>query len=169
MKRVYKYVARAVPAPVFCLVLALPVGACVTVDADRILAKDLTAVRAEFASVDGAAEIGFAPRPGVTRYFSAAEVAALARKWGVAADGPSGGACFMRAALTAERPAPASPEVQRGEKVAVEVTSGGALLRFEADAESSGRKGDSVLIRNPETGSLFQARVESKGKVLVKR
>ena len=43
------------------------------------------------------------------------------------------------------------------------VTSGAALLRFQADAESSGRRGDNVLVRNPENGKLFQARVEGKG------
>ncbi len=58
-------------------------------------------------------------------------------------------------------------EVERGEKVNVEVKSGEALLSFDAVAESSGRAGDSVLIKNPENGRRFQARVEAKRKVVV--
>jgi hypothetical protein len=61
------------------------------------------------------------------------------------------------------------PEVGRGDRVAVEVHSGAARLAFEAKAESSGHAGDSVLVRNPENGRLFQAKVEGKGKVLVQR
>ena len=60
-------------------------------------------------------------------------------------------------------------EVERGDKIAVEVSSGGALLAFEATAESSGRAGDSIVVRNPENGRLFQAKVEGKGKVWVKK
>jgi flagella basal body P-ring formation protein FlgA len=60
-------------------------------------------------------------------------------------------------------------EVERGDKVAVEVSSGGAMLAFEATAESSGRAGDSVVVRNPENGRLFQAKVDGKGKVSVKK
>jgi hypothetical protein len=61
------------------------------------------------------------------------------------------------------------PEVERGNPVAVEVHCGAARLAFEAKAESSGHAGDSVLVRNPENGRLFQAKVEGKGKVLVQR
>ncbi len=60
-------------------------------------------------------------------------------------------------------------EVARGDKVAVEVWSGGALLEFEATAESSGHLGDSIGIRNPENGKSFQARVDGKGKVSVRK
>ena len=58
-------------------------------------------------------------------------------------------------------------EVERGEKVNVEVKSGEARLSFDAVAESSGRAGESVLIKNPDNGRRFQARVEAKGKVVV--
>ncbi|HWZ30278.1 MAG TPA: flagellar basal body P-ring formation chaperone FlgA [Bryobacteraceae bacterium] len=57
--------------------------------------------------------------------------------------------------------------VERGENVAVEVLIGDARLSFDAVAESSGRPGESVLIKNPESGRYFQARVEAKGKVSV--
>jgi flagella basal body P-ring formation protein FlgA len=60
-------------------------------------------------------------------------------------------------------------DVERGDQVAVEVSSGGARLAFEATAESSGRAGDSIVIRNPANGGMFQARVEAKGKVSVKK
>jgi flagella basal body P-ring formation protein FlgA len=60
-------------------------------------------------------------------------------------------------------------EVERGDKIAVEVSSGGATLAFEAMAESSGRAGDSIVVRNPENGRLFQAKVDGKGKVSVKK
>jgi flagella basal body P-ring formation protein FlgA len=61
----------------------------------------------------------------------------------------------------------AAHDVERGDKVAVEVSSGGALLKFEATAESSGHAGDSIVVRNPENGRLFQAKVEGIGKVSV--
>jgi flagella basal body P-ring formation protein FlgA len=60
-------------------------------------------------------------------------------------------------------------EVERGDKVAVEASSGGAVLAFEGTAESSGREGDSIVVRNPGNGRLFQAKVEGKGKVSVKK
>lgn len=58
-------------------------------------------------------------------------------------------------------------DVERGETVAVHVIAGQTELSFSAVAESSGRAGESVLIRNPENGRFFQARIESKGKVLI--
>jgi flagella basal body P-ring formation protein FlgA len=59
--------------------------------------------------------------------------------------------------------------VVRGEHVMVEVTSGAARLTFEATAESTGRMGDSVLVRNPANGRLFQAKVFDSGKVFVQK
>lgn len=58
-------------------------------------------------------------------------------------------------------------EVERGDVVAVEVASGAALLKFEAAAESGGKAGDLVVVRNPANGARFRARVVAKGKVLV--
>jgi flagella basal body P-ring formation protein FlgA len=60
-------------------------------------------------------------------------------------------------------------DVERGDSVAVHVTAGQTELSFTAVAESSGRAGESVLIRNPESGRFFQARIESKGKVSITR
>jgi hypothetical protein len=56
-------------------------------------------------------------------------------------------------------------EVERGDMVAVEVTSGGALVKFEARAESGGALGEAVVLRNPATKICFSARVAGKGKV----
>jgi flagella basal body P-ring formation protein FlgA len=63
----------------------------------------------------------------------------------------------------------APPEVQRGDKVAVQVISGDVLLTFEAEAASAARIGESVIVLNPENGRRFVARVEDKGKVIVKK
>jgi flagella basal body P-ring formation protein FlgA len=60
-------------------------------------------------------------------------------------------------------------DVERGDTVAVEVKVGGAILDFEATAESSGRAGDSILMKNPENGHSFQAKIQDKGHVLVEK
>jgi hypothetical protein len=149
-----------------------PAAACVAVVTDRILGRDLAAARRDFAALDAGAEIGFSPRPGVTRVFQPSELVTLARKYGLTVTGRLESVCFVRpasAAAAVQKPATPPFEVLRGEQVSVEVTSGAALLRFQAAAETSGRAGDSVLIRNPENGKLFQARVESMGKVIVQR
>jgi hypothetical protein len=155
------------------ILCALPAWACVPVDGDRILGKDLAAANVQFASLDPAIEIGFSPRAGVTRVLPSAELFAMARKFDIATAGPMGSACFIRAlpvgATPVAKSATSIPEVRRGEKVSVEVTSGAALVHFQADAESGGRTGEPVLIRNPESGKLFQAMVEGKGKVVVQR
>jgi len=58
-------------------------------------------------------------------------------------------------------------EIQSGDVVAVEVSSGRAKLTFDGRAEAGGRRGELILVRNPETGKAFRARVESAGKVAV--
>jgi len=62
----------------------------------------------------------------------------------------------------------AGREVERGDCVRVKVSSGHAALEFAGIAESPGRNGDQILIRNPESGRTFQARIEAKGTVFVK-
>jgi flagella basal body P-ring formation protein FlgA len=61
------------------------------------------------------------------------------------------------------------PQVDRGDKVQVEVSEGGAFLEFEAEAENPGHIGDTVFLRNPESGRRFQAKVEGKGKVAIRK
>jgi len=61
------------------------------------------------------------------------------------------------------------PQVERGDKVSVQVSNGGALLQFDAEAEGPGHTGDLVFLRNPENGHRFQAKVEGKGKVAIRK
>jgi flagella basal body P-ring formation protein FlgA len=61
----------------------------------------------------------------------------------------------------------AAPDVSRGEMVDVEVRSGAARLLLTGKAESAGRSGDMVAIRNMTSNKLFQARITGKGKALV--
>ena len=58
-------------------------------------------------------------------------------------------------------------QVNRGDEVEVEVRSGAARLAFTGKAESSGRNGDLVAVRNPSSNRVFRARVDGKGKVTV--
>jgi flagellar basal body P-ring formation protein FlgA len=57
--------------------------------------------------------------------------------------------------------------VMRGETVEVEAVHGGARLKLEGMAEASGAIGETIPIQNPASKQRFQARVESKGKVIV--
>ncbi len=67
----------------------------------------------------------------------------------------------------ADMPAAKLREVERGERITVEVTSGAARLAFLATAQSGGREGDNILVRNLGNGRLLQARVMANGKVLI--
>ncbi|MGE5567830.1 MAG: flagellar basal body P-ring formation chaperone FlgA [Rhodospirillales bacterium] len=58
-------------------------------------------------------------------------------------------------------------EVERGDTVRVKVTSGAAQLSLEAKAETPGRKGDWIMLRNPDNGRRFQGRVEGQGRVII--
>jgi flagella basal body P-ring formation protein FlgA len=60
-------------------------------------------------------------------------------------------------------------DVERGDRVEVEVTVGRAVLEFEATAESSGRAGESILVKNPDNGHSFLAKIQNKGHVVVER
>jgi flagella basal body P-ring formation protein FlgA len=58
-------------------------------------------------------------------------------------------------------------DVHRGENVGVEARCGAARLLLDGVAQSDGRVGQVVAVRNPGSGKNFQARVEGKGKVAV--
>ena len=63
----------------------------------------------------------------------------------------------------------ASPnDVNRGDAVHVEVRGGAVRLAFTAKAETGGRSGDFVAVRNPSSNKIFRARVEGKDSVLVR-
>ena len=97
------------------------------------------------------------------------------------AGAPAGEAAGAEAESAMEAPTPptvpsahrapgvAPPAVLRGDKVQVTVWSGAVLLRFDAQAESTARPGETVIVRNPENGRRFVARVEEKGKVFIKK
>jgi len=231
---------------ILAVLLAVQTLACVAVEQDRVLAKDLAAEHPWFASLDPSAEIVLTPLAGSTRMIRRAELAAVARRLH-AADIPPfySSVCIERvtAPLTPERvqpvlekilngspvrildlsrnpvprgemeftrarlsttglwrgrviygqghsvpvwvkiatdfaalePSHAQPRwvaphgVERGERISVEVASGAARLAFQATAESAGHAGESVLVRNPVNGRLFQGKVFGNGKVLVQK
>jgi flagella basal body P-ring formation protein FlgA len=60
-------------------------------------------------------------------------------------------------------------DIERGDRIAVEVKVGGTILDFEATAASSGRAGESILVNNPENGRSFAAVIQDKWHVLVEK
>lgn len=60
-----------------------------------------------------------------------------------------------------------APDVARGDMVEVEVRSGAAHLVLTGKAESAGRAGDSIAIRNLSNNRIFQARIDGKDKAFV--
>jgi len=58
-------------------------------------------------------------------------------------------------------------QVRRGESVLVTAVSGTTQLRMEAVAESSGKQGEMISLRNPRSGRSFRARIEGKDQALV--
>jgi flagella basal body P-ring formation protein FlgA len=59
------------------------------------------------------------------------------------------------------------PDVNRGDMVEVEVRSGAAHLAFTGKAETAGRSGDTIAIRNLSSNKVFQARVDGKGRAFL--
>jgi len=57
------------------------------------------------------------------------------------------------------------PDVARGERVRVEVLCGLAHLRFVAQAQASGWRGQVIAVRNPSSGRIFRAMVAGHGRV----
>jgi flagella basal body P-ring formation protein FlgA len=58
-------------------------------------------------------------------------------------------------------------EVERGDLVRVEVPLGSGSVGLSGRAETGGALGDTVVIRNPESGKSFRAKVSGKGSVTV--
>ncbi len=58
-------------------------------------------------------------------------------------------------------------QVQRGDLVDVTAIAGAAQLRMPALAETPGRQGDMISLKNPRTGKIFRGRIEGKDKALV--
>lgn len=59
------------------------------------------------------------------------------------------------------------PAVSPGEPVSVEVALGSARLILEASAETGGRPGDRVIVRNPTSGKKFRASIVGRARVRV--
>lgn len=55
-------------------------------------------------------------------------------------------------------------EIAKGDRVTVLVQSGEARLSFDAEAQGSGRHGDLIALKNPDSGKLFRARIDGPGK-----
>ena len=59
-------------------------------------------------------------------------------------------------------------DVLRGETVHVQAIDGGASIRFDAVAQSSGKKGEIIIVHNPSSGKNFRALIEGREQVLVR-
>ena len=58
-------------------------------------------------------------------------------------------------------------DVLRGERVCLEIRSGRARVLLEGEAQSSGRRGEVVGVRNPANGKILRATVAGRGLVVV--
>lgn len=58
-------------------------------------------------------------------------------------------------------------DVERGQTVIAEIHSGGAVVKAEAKAESTGRRGETIALRNAKNGFLFRAQIAGKGIVVL--
>ena len=58
-------------------------------------------------------------------------------------------------------------QVQRGDLVDVTAIAGATQLHLPAVAETPGRQGDTISLKNPHSGKIFRARIEGKDKALV--
>jgi hypothetical protein len=143
--------------------------ACVPVEGDHILAKHLAKANPVFAALDADLPIAFSPRPGITRRFRAQDQVQLAHRHGLDVTEALRDVCFVGAGDAPSARQQADREVERGQRVSVEVSSGATRLRFQAEAASAGRTGESVVVKNPENGHLFSAKVQGKGKVVIQR
>src|SRR5437660_514965 len=68
------------------MALLLAAAACLPVEGDRILMKDLSAAVAAFTGLDPDEALGFTPAPGAQRRFSAGELQRLAGRQGITAE-----------------------------------------------------------------------------------
>jgi flagella basal body P-ring formation protein FlgA len=58
-------------------------------------------------------------------------------------------------------------QVQRGDLVDVTAIAGAAQLHVPALAETAGRQGDLITLKNAHSGKMFRARIEGKDRALV--
>jgi flagella basal body P-ring formation protein FlgA len=55
-------------------------------------------------------------------------------------------------------------DIAKGDRVAVTVNSGLARISIDAEAATSGRRGDLIALKNLESGKLFRGRIDAPGK-----
>ena len=55
-------------------------------------------------------------------------------------------------------------DITKGDRVTVRVSSGLAKISIDAEAETSGRRGDPVALKNLESGRLFRGRIDAPGQ-----
>jgi flagella basal body P-ring formation protein FlgA len=58
-------------------------------------------------------------------------------------------------------------DIKKGDAVEVKVADDNLLFRVDGEAETAGRRGETILVRNISSGKKFQARVEAPGQVSV--
>jgi hypothetical protein len=216
----------------------LAFSGCLSVDGDRITAKDFAQSIAEFSALPSGVSIGYSPLPGAHRTFLSSDVQRIAAQYGVKTSfkdsicfewamrrldrgdvlhaisattgegeiqleeyslfpAPVGEIVFPLAGLnrqaqgtsfwrgyveygggkhfniwakvrfTSAMPKASKPDVVSGSKVVVTVRSGAAEIKMEAQAISGGVKGQTVTIRNPNSGRSFAAEVIGKDSVFV--
>ncbi len=58
-------------------------------------------------------------------------------------------------------------DVERGDQVQVIVQTAGARIEAQGIAESGGKRGSVIIVRNAKSGRTFRARISDKGQVLV--
>jgi flagella basal body P-ring formation protein FlgA len=124
--------------------------ACLPVSGERILAGDLAQAVPAFAGMTPELPLGFAPAPGSRRTYGAAELARLARRYGLAVE-PGMEACFVRPleTLTRERVAAALGAVLPTARVEIVEFSQQPIPRGELRFPVSG------LQVNPGAGSAL--------------
>jgi hypothetical protein len=213
-------------------------GACLSMESDRIVAKDLARVIPEFAALPENTSVALAPLPGAHRGFTSADIQRIAAQYGIKTEfrepvcfewpmhrlerpdvlkamreslgqdgveledyslfpAPPGSIVFpltglnrqpqrssfwrgyvqygagkkfniwARVRLAASVTPVGRADVVGGTRVTVLVHSGGAELKFEAQAITSGTKGQTVTLRNPRSGRRFAAEVAGKDCVVV--
>ena len=58
-------------------------------------------------------------------------------------------------------------EIRAGDTVRVSAVSGSARVSLDALATSGGRKGDTIVLKNPQTHTSFRAVVDGKGRAVI--
>jgi Chaperone for flagella basal body P-ring formation len=223
--------------PVLWIVFSMAAG-CLSIEGERITAKDLSRAVPEFAGLPEGVSLGFAPLPGARRGLTGADIQRIATQYGIRTESrdsvcfewpmhrlersevlramrdalghdgveledfslfaaPPGtivfpltglnrqpkGTSFWRGyvqygggkrfnvwakvKLDASVASAATVDVIGGSRVTVLVRSGTAELKLDAQAITSGSKGQTVTIRNPRSGRSFAAEVTGKDTVVV--